>query len=91
MLIMTKGGCRKSLYYGELPLFVKQLHLLHMDVSGLKVKLGLQLPAYTTATATPDPNHNWKLYSSLQQHQIFNPLSKARDPTHLLTDTILGS
>ena len=29
-------------------------HLWHMDVSRLGVELGLQSPAYTTATAMPD-------------------------------------
>lgn len=32
------------------------LHLLHMEVSRLGVKLELQQLAYTTATATPDPS-----------------------------------
>ena len=31
------------------------LHLQHMDVPRLGVVLELQLPAYTTATAAPDP------------------------------------
>ena len=48
-----------------------------MEVPRLEVKLELQLPAYTTVTATADPsrvcNH------SSQQCQILNPLSKARD------------
>ena len=28
------------------------------------------------------------LYHSLQQHQILNPLSKVKDQTHILNDTI---
>ena len=32
------------------------MHLWHMEVPRLGVKLELQLPAYTTATATPDPS-----------------------------------
>ena len=40
-----------------------------------------QLPAYTTATARPDLNCVCKLHCSSQQHQIFNPLSVARDQT----------
>ena len=58
-----------------------------MDVPRLGVKLELQLPAYTTATAMPDPSCNCDLYSSLQEHKILNPLSKARDWTHVLMDT----
>ena len=39
----------------------------------------LQLPAYTTATAVPDPSRVCDLHQSSQQHQIVNPLSGARD------------
>ena len=45
----------------------------------------LQLLAY--ATATPDPSHTCDLLLNLQQHQILNPLSEARDPTYILMDT----
>ena len=38
-------------------LFILQLHLRHMEVPRLGVKLELQLQAYTTATATWDPSH----------------------------------
>ena len=34
-------------------------HLRHMEVSRLEVELELQLPAYTTATATPDLSPVW--------------------------------
>ena len=50
----------------------------------------LQLLAYTTATATLDPIHICDLCHSLWQRQIFNPLSEARDPTRILTETTLG-
>ena len=53
----------------------------HMEVSRLGVKLELQLPAYTTATATQDLSHVCDLHYSSEQHQILNPLSKARDQT----------
>ena len=55
------------------------------------VELELQLPAYTTATATPDPSHSCDLPHSLQQCQIVNPLIKARDRTHILMDIMSGS
>ena len=48
-----------------------------MEVPRLRVELELQMTAYTTATATPD----------LNQSQIINPLSEARDRTHVLMDT----
>ena len=43
--------------------------------------------AYTTATATPDPSRVCKLSHSSRQHHFLNPLSEARDPTHILMDT----
>ena len=57
-----------------------------MEVPRLRVEWELQLPAYTTATATPDLRCICDLHYS-SQHQILNPLSKARDGTRVLTDT----
>jgi len=37
--------------------------------------------------ATPDPSHICDLHCCLRQHQILNPLSKARDPTPILMET----
>ena len=48
-------------------------HLWHMDVPRLGVKLELQLPAYTTVTATPDLSPVFDLHSSSRQCQILNP------------------
>ena len=45
----------------------------------LGVELELQLLPYATVTATQD-------LGCLQQHWIFNPLSKARDQTYILMD-----
>ena len=56
-----------------------------MEVPRLGVNLELQLPAYTTTTATPDLNCICNLY--LGQHQILNTLSRARDRTQILMDT----
>ena len=41
-----------------------------MEVPRLGVPLELQLPAYTTATATQDPSHVWDLHHSSQQHWV---------------------
>ena len=49
---------------------------------GQGVELELEPPAYTTATAMQDLSHVHDLHHSSQQHQIFSPLSKARDQTH---------
>ena len=60
------------------------LHLQHMGVPRLGVKSKLQLPAYTTATATWDLSHVCDLHHSSQQCPILNPLSEARNRTRNL-------
>ena len=67
------------------------LGLQHREVPSLRVELELQLPAYTTATARPDPSCICKLHHSLEQRQIINLLNEARDQTHIFMDTMLGS
>ena len=62
-----------------------------MEVPRLGTELEMQLPAYAIATAMLDLSHICDLHCSLRQPRILNPLSKARDCTHLLTETILGS
>ena len=62
-------------------------HLRYMEVPRLEVESELQQLAYTTATAMPDPNRICELHHGSWQHQILNPPSKARDRTHILTDT----
>ena len=44
-------------------------------------RIGAVAPAYTTATATPDPSCVCNLHHSSQQRQILNPLSEGRDQT----------
>ena len=61
--------------------FVLGLYLQHMEVFRLEVESELQPPAYTTATATPDPSCISDLHHSLGQHRILNPLSEAKDQT----------
>ena len=61
-------------------------HVQHMEVPRLGVRSELQLSAYATATATSDPRHICNLHHHSQQHQILNPLSEARDQTHILMD-----
>ena len=56
-----------------------------MDVPRIGVELKMQLQEYTIAT--PDPSHVCDLHHSPQQHRIPNPLTKARDRTHILMDT----
>ena len=56
----------------------------HMEVPRLGLKLELQLPAYATATATRDLSLICDLHHSSWQGWILNPLSEARDQTHVL-------
>ena len=63
------------------------LHLWPMELPRLGVKSELQLPIYTTATATRDPSRVSNLHHSSWQHQILNPLSEDRDHTRILLDT----
>ena len=50
-----------------------------MEVPRLGVTLEVQLPAYTTVTATQDPSHICDLHHSSRKHRILDPLSEARD------------
>ena len=67
--------------------FFLGLYLRHMDVLRLGVRMELQLPAYATATAMPDPSHICDPHRSSQQPWILKPLSEARDRTCVLMDT----
>ena len=61
-----------------------------MEVPTLGVKSELQLPAYTTAIATPGPSCICDLHRSLWQRWILNSLREARDRTCVLMDTSRG-
>ena len=50
-----------------------------MEFPRLGVESELELKACTTATAMPDLSHICDLHRHLQQYQILNPLSEARD------------
>ena len=80
------------------------LHLRHMEVPRLRVKLELQLLAYNTATATWDVrsmtnicdlHHSLRpipacdLHCSLPQRRILNQLSKARQRSNPTSSWIL--
>ena len=54
------------------------LHPQYMEVSRPGVESELQLPAYTTATATWDLSHICDLPHSSQQRRILKPLSEVR-------------
>ena len=56
-------------------------HPQQVEVPRLGVKTELRLPAYARAIAMRDQSHICDLYHSSWQHQILNPLNKARDRT----------
>ena len=58
-----------------------------MEAWRLEVELEPQPLAYSTATATLDPNYICDLYHSLLQYLILNSLSETSDETHILMDT----
>ena len=60
-----------------------------MEVPRLRIESELLLLAYATATATAtlDMRCVCDLHPSSCQGLILNPLSKARDQTHVLVDT----
>ena len=58
--------------------------LQHMEVPRLGLKLELLL------RPTPQPQQH-QIQVALWQCQILNPLVKARDLTHIFTDTMSGS
>ena len=58
----------------------------HTEVPRLGVQSELQLPAYITATAMPEPSCICDLHHSSRQHWILNPLSEARHRTYVLMD-----
>ena len=60
--------------------FFLGLHLWDKEVPKVGVK-------NTAAVANRDPSQIHDLRRSLWQHQILNPLSKARDGTHIFMDT----
>ena len=59
----------------------------HMEVPRLGVETDLQLLAYITAIAMPDPSLICDLHLSSWQHWVLNPLSKAKDRTCVLMDS----
>ena len=75
------------IYLAFSPFFLGGSHLWYMEVPRLGVKLELQLLAYSTDTAMPDPSHISDLHHSSWKPWILNPLSEARDQTHVLIDT----
>ena len=64
-----------------------ELYPWRVEVPRLGVESELHLPAYPTATAMPDLSRVCNLLHSSQQCRVSDPLSEARDRTHVLMDT----
>ena len=65
--------------FGLLFFFFLWPHPWHIQVPRLGGQNGLQLSAYTTATAMSDLSYVCDLHHSLRQCWILNPLNKARN------------
>ena len=76
-LVLERTGLTMSIFF----FFFGPFRAAHMAYgsSQARVKLELQLLAYTTATAVPDLSRVCDLYHSSQQCPILKPLSKAGD------------
>ena len=77
----------RTLYLFLFWLFFSGPHMQHMEVQGLGIKSGLQLPTYTTATATWDQAASSTCTTAHSNTGFLNLLSKARDRTFILMDT----
>ena len=82
-----KGAQTDKLLGNVFFFFFVRPNLQHMEIPRLGVELELQWLAYTTAIAARDMGLICDLPCSSWQCQIPNPLSKGRDPTHILMDT----
>ena len=88
--LYRNGNCHLNSFYFIIFLFYFFFlgpHSWHREVPRWGVKLELQLLAYALATAMPDPSYVCNLHHSSQQCRILNPLSKAKDQTHIFMDT----
>ena len=52
--------------------FFLGLHLWHIEIPMVGIESELQLPAYTTATAMPDPSQIFNLHHSFQQYWLIH-------------------
>ena len=81
--------CMGSRYFPDIFFFFSLGQQVgHMDVPGLGAESELQLPAYVTPIAMQDPSCIFDLHHSSQQHHILNPLSRAKDWTHVFMDSL---
>ena len=87
MIYFSHISDKELRYFINLLLSFLGPHSQHMKVPRRGVELELQLLAYATAIAMPNPSHVCELHHNSWQHWIPDPLSEARDRTRILTDT----
>ena len=80
----TKGGFLLLLL---LFFFFRDAPIAYGGSQATGQNIELYLLAYATTTETQNPSYTCNLHHSSQQYRIFNPLSRARDWTHVLMDT----
>ena len=80
--VTAEPGWELPTLFFKFDLFFSGPHLWHTEIPKLGVELELQLPAYTTARATPGLSAS---VTYTADH------GEARDQTCILTDTMLGS
>lgn len=95
VFISSKGKARLViiliLFSLSLPVFLFAAAPAAYGNAWAGVESGLQLLAYTAATATPDQSLVGSLHGSLRQRWSLHPLSRARGPIYILTGAVLGS
>ena len=91
--LRNQGWSQRNVTFGSsfFSFFFLWLYLQHMEVPRARGQIETAAKAYATATATPDPSRTYALGCTLWQRRILNPLSKARDQTCILTETVLAS
>ena len=82
-----QSWCSEYKCSGSTRSFPPHTHPWYVEVPRLGVKLELQLPACTTATAMQDLRRICDLHHTSRQCQILNPLSRARKRIQVFMDT----
>ena len=87
LILYSKVLITHRIWRSPIFFFLLRLHLQHMEIPIQAVEFELQLLAYTTSTAMPDPSHVFDLHHSSWQCWILNPLNKSRDRTCICMHT----
>ena len=85
--VFHRAEVLKNFFLAFILFYFLEAHPWHMDVPRLGVRPELQLPVYTTATATQGPSHGCDPHHTSRQHWIPNPPSEAMNRNCILMDT----